>query len=321
MSVPYVSPLEGVTPPESVELTVFTRSVDFAVSKQRNVMQIVTDAARTFLAARTSDATIVCTAMAEAVTLAVLYRLAPRRTLAVWDFLLPTSPRMRRLARWALRRVDHWFVIRTGDADILARHVGAAKASFIPFPVQALPSELLGSPPTSGVVYAGGSAHRDWATLVEASRLAKVPTLISTNAVVPVRPDDAFVRIIPLTSPSEGRRHLADAVAVCVPLEDTDLPCGPLVILDALAAGKPVVTTAVNGSRDYVEDGVTALVVPPRDATAMAAALVAVTEDVDLRRRLGEAGRAFAVDLTPERVLAELVDALASASADPAVTR
>jgi colanic acid/amylovoran biosynthesis glycosyltransferase len=62
-------------------------------------------------------------------------------------------------------------------------------------------------------------------------------------------------------------------------------------VLEAMSCGVPVVTTDCGGMREAVTDGVEGLVVPLRDAGAMAAALVKLARDADLRQRMGEAGR------------------------------
>jgi L-malate glycosyltransferase len=63
-------------------------------------------------------------------------------------------------------------------------------------------------------------------------------------------------------------------------------------LLDAMAAGKPVVATAVGGIPEVVVDGETGFLVAPRDHEAMAGAIVRLLTDEPLRRRMGEAGRA-----------------------------
>jgi glycosyltransferase involved in cell wall biosynthesis len=60
---------------------------------------------------------------------------------------------------------------------------------------------------------------------------------------------------------------------------------------EAMAHGRPVVATRVGGLADAVEDGVTGLLVPPRDPAALRAALELLLEDEDLRRRMGRAAR------------------------------
>jgi len=51
------------------------------------------------------------------------------------------------------------------------------------------------------------------------------------------------------------------------------------VVIEAMAAGRPVVATAAGGVLDIVQDGVTGLLVPPKDATAMARAIQRLLED------------------------------------------
>lgn len=65
----------------------------------------------------------------------------------------------------------------------------------------------------------------------------------------------------------------------------------PLVVLEAMALGRPVVATTVGGTPELVADGETGLLVPPRDVGALTAALKRVLDDEGLRRRLGKAGR------------------------------
>lgn len=65
----------------------------------------------------------------------------------------------------------------------------------------------------------------------------------------------------------------------------------PLVILEAMAQGLPVVATAVDGIPEVVEDGVTGMLHPHRDARQLAEHLRLLLDDPALRRRLGEAGR------------------------------
>ncbi len=62
-------------------------------------------------------------------------------------------------------------------------------------------------------------------------------------------------------------------------------------LLEAMAAGVPVVATDVGGSGEAVQDGVTGFLVPPRDAGALAGAICRVLEDPVLSDRFGAAGR------------------------------
>jgi len=66
--------------------------------------------------------------------------------------------------------------------------------------------------------------------------------------------------------------------------------------LEAEAMELPVVASRIHGIPDVVLDGETGLLVPPRDGQALAAALERLASDGDLRRRLGQAGRAFVAE-------------------------
>lgn len=61
-------------------------------------------------------------------------------------------------------------------------------------------------------------------------------------------------------------------------------------LLDAMACARPIVATHAGGIPEIVEDGVNGLLVPPRDAHALAAAIVRALRDQPLRERLGKAG-------------------------------
>lgn len=67
-----------------------------------------------------------------------------------------------------------------------------------------------------------------------------------------------------------------------------------IALVEAMAAGVPVVATDIPGYREVVSNGVEGLLVPPRDPEALAAGLVKVLQEPELTTRLGEAGRARA---------------------------
>jgi len=68
----------------------------------------------------------------------------------------------------------------------------------------------------------------------------------------------------------------------------------PLALLEAMAAGLPIVASAVGGIPEAARDGVHALLVPPDDDAALAAALERLLSDAELRRTLGGAASARA---------------------------
>ena len=63
-----------------------------------------------------------------------------------------------------------------------------------------------------------------------------------------------------------------------------------LVFLEAMAAAKPIVATRVSAVPEVVEEGVTGLLVPPRDPKALAEAMLSLLADRELARSMGRAG-------------------------------
>lgn len=114
-----------------------------------------------------------------------------------------------------------------------------------------------------------------------------------------------------------GRRDdmpavLAGAHVFCLPSYREGMP---KVLLEAAACGRAAVSTAVSGCRDAVRDGVTGLLVPPRDSDALAAALGRLIADAALRGTMGRAARTlaeaeFGVERVIEQTLALYEEAL-----------
>ena len=81
----------------------------------------------------------------------------------------------------------------------------------------------------------------------------------------------------------------------------------PQAILQAMACGLPVVSTTVGAITEAVADGVTALIVSPRDVPALGAALARLRDDAPLRARLGGAGQERAIaNFGLDRMLASM---------------
>jgi glycosyltransferase involved in cell wall biosynthesis len=88
------------------------------------------------------------------------------------------------------------------------------------------------------------------------------------------------------------RRDVADVLAaVDVAIFSSDREGSPLAVMESMAAAKPIVATRVGGIPALVDDGEHALLVPPRDARALAEAAGRLLSDRNLRERLGRNAR------------------------------
>lgn len=89
-------------------------------------------------------------------------------------------------------------------------------------------------------------------------------------------------------------KHYSEANIICLPSYREGLPKS---LVEAAACGRPVVTTDVPGCRDAITPDKTGLLVPVKNAIALADAIETLVKDAELRKTMGEAGRALAEEV------------------------
>jgi hypothetical protein len=297
-------------PGSGIEVTLQHRSADWGVSRWRHAWLLARDCLSIVRAAGDHDATVLCTGGIETYVVPLLWPLGPgRRTpLLVLDPIALASRRFDRLWRLALRRVDLVLCIRSGDVTTYGRRFGvpAHRCRFITMPAPTVsvvdgPGEA--GPDAEGerdgvsegaepYIYSAGISRRDWGLLFRACAVVPHRCIVSTPehdvAHLDVPPN---VDVRPALSPEEGRRLMRRAAVVAVTFEETDLACGPLIVLDALAMGIPVVANDTNACRDYIEDGTTGLLSGTHDVEGLAHNLASLMDDPRRRRTMGEQAR------------------------------
>jgi glycosyltransferase involved in cell wall biosynthesis len=100
---------------------------------------------------------------------------------------------------------------------------------------------------------------------------------------------------------------LADVDLLAVPSRHEALP---LVVLEAMRAGVPLVASAVGGIPDVIEDGATGLLVPPEQPDALARACRRLLDDEDERGRVAARAREFADACCSDTAMAAAYDRL-----------
>ena len=163
----------------------------------------------------------------------------------------------------------------------------------------------LNRPLTSMVIGSVGrlSAVKDQATLMSAFGLLCVATPEAELVLVGDGPDRATLQQHSQSLGLNGRVHFLGQrrdVAQLLPAFDVFVNSSAsegysLALVEAAAAALPIVATRVGGNAEIVEHERTGLLVPARDATALAQALARLAADAALRGRLGAAGRQWAL--------------------------
>lgn len=226
---------------------------------------------------------------------------------------------VRRAARWTLRRAG--FV--TACSDDLARRAVALGASAdrletVPYgvdverfrPDAGARPELrgaVGAGADTPIVFAAGRLVRKKGFEYLIDAMAHVPRAVLALAGDGTLAGELRARAAAVGAGDRVRflgdlpqdrvaAYLAAADLVVIPSvrDDAGNVDGlPNIVLEALAAGAPLVTTAAGGIGAVARGGVTAVVVPERDAAAIAVAVRRTLDDPAEARRLGQAGRAL----------------------------
>ena len=152
------------------------------------------------------------------------------------------------------------------------------------------------------------------AEFVEAARLLKVQG-IAVEFLLAGRPDDGNPAAVPAAMIADWERarlihavgHIEDVAPLLRQVDLVVLPSYregvPKILLEAAASGLPIVATDVPGCREIVEHEVNGLLVEPKSAVALAAAIARLAQCPEDRERFGAAGRAKAIAHFDEKIV------------------
>jgi glycosyltransferase involved in cell wall biosynthesis len=202
----------------------------------------------------------------------------------VWGTDVELARRVPWLARWLLRRA-RLVLCPSGALADAVRGLGARDVRVVPSGVT-IPADVAEPDDPPHVLYVGRlSEEKGVSEFLDATE--GMPRVVVGDG--PLR--DGVPDAVGFVPPSElGPYYERASVVVCPSRREGY----GVVAREAMAHGRPVVASAVGGLADAVEDGVTGVLVPPRDVGALRAAIEQLLDDADLRRRLGAAGRELA---------------------------
>ncbi len=226
--------------------------------------------------------------------------------------------RINLLDRWLLRSADAVIAAHPAEADIVRRFgVASARVHELPSAVSSPPPE----PPPLGlplpadakiVMCVGPLRHENgFRDAIWAADILRYPLPNLHIVVVGNGPERSrLVRFARGINPAGDHAHfLPSRPDVATLLRRADVvwvpsrsECGRQVLLEAMAAGRPVVATALPGLAAVVAEGRTGLLIPPGDPLELARRSRPLLEDGPLAERIGAAGREAVSIFTPENV-------------------
>ena len=301
-----------------------------------NIVRTIDDAVRVWRSARDADIVHINSALAPGVTLvragtlALAGRVAGARTIVHGHGgriqMSLTTPAQCRVARIALRPADTIVAVSGGAAAALAHALPTRSVQLVENGVDE--SRFTGRPHgaqrakgPSRILYVGTLTPRKGILdLLVASDILEARGVAHEVMLVGGTPDEgasAGQEILEAARKRPGRVILAGARPLDempTTYREADVFClpswweaMPLSVLEAMAAGLPVVATDVGDVSRIVEHELSGLVVPPRDPEALTAALADLLVDPDRRHRLGTAGRrAVETRWNAERTIARI---------------
>ena len=194
------------------------------------------------------------------------------------------------LYRLVARRALGILVNSTGEiASTAARFdLPREKVLYVPMYSTIEPPECVES--NDGTILSVGRTLRDNATLLAAARRFRAPLVlvVGKHDGLPAQlpPNVELLREIPL---EEAHRLVRRAAVVVIPLLPAERSTGQVVVLEAMALGKPVVATELAGTVDLIENGVDGVLVPAGDIETLATSVNHLLGNPGEARALGRA--------------------------------
>lgn len=222
------------------------------------------------------------------------------------------------------RQVD-LFISFMKDVRPLRDHfrIAPEKCRYVPFKINPFGRQHLDdSWPEGNYVFTGGKSRRDFTTFCHAMRALGLPGVIVTPQGAEAATHETFldlavvpanVRVVHDDGTQESWLRWVGGsklVVLCI-TDDSISPSGVGAYLLAMGLGKCVIITDCPATRDILEDGNEAIIVPQHNVHALTAAIKRAWEDDAWRRAIAESGKRYARSLGGERELVQrFVDAV-----------
>jgi glycosyltransferase involved in cell wall biosynthesis len=222
--------------------------------------------------------------------------------------------RLKSFVRSILLRRVHRVILYYTQTEQLQKHfrLPAHKFAHIPFKINRHDLVTSAVPTDGGYIFCGGKTRRDFDTFIKAVERLPHPVKIVTTpnrditrhgSYLDDRPRAANIETVRLDGSAEPFISLmAASRLVVLPIKPDITGAGIGVYIMAMALGKTVVISAGPSTEGLLSDDL-AVVVPPEDPDALREAIDRVYRDEELRQRIGERARRYALALGDEQRL------------------
>ena len=231
--------------------------------------------------------------------LGLLYRVyKPKRVKLVgYEIIFNFKDNLRNKAviqlwRIAVKKIDKLIVQTSSEREYLAGTFQTSSSRFETIPFYAEEADYIG-PTASGYIFAAGRMERDFVTLLQALEQNKLPAVLVAERSLkemlePLKSEN--VSIYYNIPKQQYLELLQEARLVVVPLFKGAAARGQVVILEAMKYGKPVLSSKVAGTVDYIVHGKTGLLAEPENTAQLRSLIEQYFPKLKALKKLGKNG-------------------------------
>ena len=231
--------------------------------------------------------------------LAALFALIWRRPKHVVTAHSIGSGRRGRLLRWVHPWIDTVVLYSPHVRDVCRERIGvpAAKLRLCTFQADSRYFAPLADTQRRRQICIVGLERRDFATLIEAVSDLDVDVRLTAFSPMSKEGDATKAMALPPNvtvkryAYSELRRLYAESRCLVLPLFENQYAAGITALYEAMAMGCPAIVSRTSGLEGVIQDGVTAVFVPPGDAQALRGAITTLLADPEKAEQIGRNGR------------------------------
>ncbi len=203
------------------------------------------------------------------------------------------------LEKWCAKRVSVFVPFSEWAGEVIAKECGISAERIAPINVgldlelwHSLPKTENSSVERPKILFVGGEFVRKGGDLLLAVYRERFAETAELHLVTKHPPDNLPDNVTAHTDFKANDPRLLQLYSDCdIFAMPTRADMSPWVVLEAMASGRPVITTAVGGIPDMMRDGENGFLLPPENGSALADALDCLLADAPRRVAMGKAGR------------------------------